>query len=518
MKSARHTHRWDWPVLLILAVGTALRFLALGQQSLWHDEIRSVTIALGGPENNILWAVLNIHGPLYLVLLKGWMALVGTGEGATRALSAALGAAGLALFYRVGLPLVGRRAAMIGLSLLAVSPFYLWYSQEVRNYILLFDLGLLAIYAFLADVREKTRGTFLAAIGTSVAVCLANLTGFFLLVFHCVYVLAFRRKVHYPFRRLLLLLVVVMVALSPWILQATESMGQLHLGRPDEAAGEGVAIKGECPPGLLSIPFTFYSFSLGFSMGPSIDELKIHRWPAVISYLWYLVPIMMLFAFAFLWGFHRARRSADEFRVLLLWVTIPVLLMVALSMLNLKAPNPRYAALAFAPYLLLIGIGIASIGNRTLRALVLIALLFFSAHADYRYFTNARYWRPDTRAAGKLLRQEVRPGDEAAVYTLVEPVHYYVGDAVTLRNPKPRDFASRERMTDWLHTNVGDQRRLWIVQCMGWWLDPEDRFVHLCQEIMIPKGEWDFPKAPVYLFEVPQDWGTQNSEGARPSP
>ncbi|MCK4774575.1 MAG: glycosyltransferase family 39 protein, partial [Candidatus Krumholzibacteria bacterium] len=113
MTGAIEKPRWDFTVLAIIFAGAALRFVALGQQSYWVDETRSISIALG--EYQIRWidTALDIHGPLHMMLLKLWMTLVGTAEAATRAMSAIFGALGLVVFYRVGVPLVGRRAAMI---------------------------------------------------------------------------------------------------------------------------------------------------------------------------------------------------------------------------------------------------------------------------------------------------------------------------------------------------------------------------------------------------------------------
>jgi uncharacterized membrane protein len=501
-------HLWDAPFVLMMAIGVTIRFLALGQQSFWDDEMSSLVSASGFPDGSLLTTVLNIHGPLYLVLLRGWIALFGQSEAIVRMLSAILGSAGLVLFYWFGLRVVGRAATLVGLGLLAISPYYLWYSQEARNYALLFDVGLVAVLAFLLDVERKTRGTFIAALGATVAGCLANLSGLFLLAFQGVYWLAIRKRTGYPMVRLIVLFVLVLVALSPWIIRAAQATGQVHLGRDEHGAGV-FAVKGESPPGLLSIPFTYYIFSFGLSAGPSVEELKLYRWPALMPHLWYLVPGSALFVLAALWGLRALRRSSRSFTLLLLWVTVPVLLMAAASSLNLKAPNPRYASLAFAPYLLLVGMGVFSIRIKALRTMLLAFLVLLSVYSDYGYFRNSRYWRPDARSAGKLLREQVKPGDGVIIYSLSYPVKYYVRDVVSLKEPQGKDFADEASMEHWLRAYARDKERIWVVQCHGWWIDREDRFLHLCQRIMVPAGEWHFPWLPVFLFEKPKDWASQ---------
>lgn len=497
---------WNVAVLLILAAGIILRFLALGQQSFEWDEIESVTMRWRGVDAGLLTVIMDPRGPLYLVLLKGWMSVFGQGDGAVRTLSALLGSVGLVLFYRAALITVGRTAAVVGLALLAVSPFHLWYSQWARNYVLFFDLGVLAVPAFLTDVQRRTRGTFLATLITTVGACLANLAGLFLFVIYGVYALAFGRRAHYPIVRLIVLVALAGAILWPWGIKALGVTGELHLGRPAESSGKLIS-KGDSPPGLLSVPFTFYNFSLGYSVGPSITELKIHRLPAVIPHLWYLIPAGILFGLTTLLGLRRADRSALP--VIAIWLVIPVILMAALSMLNLKAPNARYAFLAFAPYLLLIAVGVISIGNRVLRTGLLAALLLFSLYSDYNYFTNPRYWRPDARAAGELLTRHVRPDDAVIFYAMDYP-KYYVRTEINNLKLTRKYLAGEQAMELWLRSNTENKNRIWVVQCFGWWIDEDDRFLHLCQRTMIPAGEWQFKWLPVYLFVKPSDWESQD--------
>ena len=489
--------RQDLAVLCILAAGIAIRFLALGQQSFWHDEVHSVTTARGEAGTRLVDAIFNVHGPLYLVLLRGWMHIFGHTEIQIRTLSAILGSVGLVLFYRMARRLAGRTTGIIALVILACSPYYLWYSQEARNYVLLFDLGLIAVPAFLNELERRTRASFLVALLTLAATCLANLSGFFLLVLNGIYVLTVGRQLRYPVRRFLLLALLSAVILSPWIIRGAAWTGPLHLGVPQ--TGSNVpAVKGESPPGLLSIPFALYEFSLGPTLGPSVDEFKLHRLTAMIPHLWYLIPAAVLFA---LTTFHGIRRAGASVRsLLLLWFALPILLMAGLSVLNLKAPNSRYAFLSFAPYLILLAIGVSSIRRRTLRILTLAAIVLFSACSDHQYFTNREYWRPDARAAGQLLTREAGPGDAVVVYVLDYPLRYYVPDSMNFMLPGQSAFTDERATGVWLRANTAGKRRVWIVQCQSWWADRDDRFLRVCRDSMTLEREWRFTRLPVYLF------------------
>ena len=87
------------------------------------------------------------HGPLYFRLLHLW-ANWGTSEFALRALSIIFGAITVGLTYLMGLRFCNRRVAWIAATLLATSPFLIWYSQEVRYVLLMIATALLPSMPF----------------------------------------------------------------------------------------------------------------------------------------------------------------------------------------------------------------------------------------------------------------------------------------------------------------------------------------------------------------------------------
>lgn len=497
-----------------MVAGTVLRLLALGQQGYWVDEIRSVLIATGGAEREWAYPVWNIHGPLHLVILRLWMMLFGEGEAATRVLSVIFGVAAFPLFYRAALPLIGARAARFALALLVFSPFHLWYSQETRNYAMLFDVTLLAVPLYLREIERRTRGSFLAALAISVVGCLTNLAGFFLLAIYGLLALTLGRAHRYPLLRLFAFGLLAAVLVSPWIIRAATQMGTPTLER-SSLPGEMV-VRGESPPGLQSVPFAFYIFSLGFSSGPSIHELKLDRWEALKPLLPYLSIAMALFLGAAArgaWMLRRERRTALIFAI---WLVAPLALMAAFSMFNLKAPNARYALASFGPFLMLLGLGIASWRARWARGAALALLLAISARADFDYFTNPRYWRPDGRGVGALLTAQQQPGDLVISCGVPEPLKYYApAELPVVRRPEPRAQEPRHALPDWLAEVAPGWKRIWYVKIDSFWGDPKFRLLNACDAALIPDGRWEFEKALVARFIVPPDSAAPGDRGAR---
>jgi hypothetical protein len=84
---------FKWLLVSILIAAAALRFTALGRQSLWDDEGFTLQDAHIIPGQNFY----EVQPPLYFVLLRGWTRLAGTSVSAVRAFSAFCGLAGVAL-------------------------------------------------------------------------------------------------------------------------------------------------------------------------------------------------------------------------------------------------------------------------------------------------------------------------------------------------------------------------------------------------------------------------------------
>lgn len=131
----------------------ALRALQLGRESLWRDEVDSIRFALApwpAPLEN--FAKAGENGPLYHLILRGWLTLGGTSDLALRLFSTLCGLLLLAVIYALGRRLLGARAAGWAVILAAVSPALVWYAGEGKMYAL---QPLLIALALLAALRRR---------------------------------------------------------------------------------------------------------------------------------------------------------------------------------------------------------------------------------------------------------------------------------------------------------------------------------------------------------------------------
>ena len=147
-------HRHVVALLPIAALYLILGFYQIDDQSLWTDEVISVErIASGEPISTRIIS----QSPLYFFLLDLWGETVGMTEFALRSLSALLGLVALGLTYAIGLSLVSRRTALIATVLLATSPYFIWYAQEIRYVMLLLVTSLAMTYSFYRALPHAVR-------------------------------------------------------------------------------------------------------------------------------------------------------------------------------------------------------------------------------------------------------------------------------------------------------------------------------------------------------------------------
>ena len=130
----------------IVAVACLLRVYQLGTQEIWFDEAFSFHMAT---RRDVLGLLLAENSPpLYYLLLRGWVGLVGQSEAALRIISALAGTLFVAAIIWAGRELVAPGAGLWSGLMAAVAPIHVYYSQEARAYALL-TLALALTYAAL---------------------------------------------------------------------------------------------------------------------------------------------------------------------------------------------------------------------------------------------------------------------------------------------------------------------------------------------------------------------------------
>ena len=171
----------------LVLLGVALRLYGLEQKIVWHDEVATRVLAAGATmaaqmqglyhaqvltagqvlqyqqvqqDTSVLTLIADLakhdpqHPPLYYVLAKVWVDLWGDSVYALRTLSVLFSGLGLlAMYWFVRELAARRRAALIAMLLLGVSPLFILYGQEAREYALWALTLLLSSAALLRALR-----------------------------------------------------------------------------------------------------------------------------------------------------------------------------------------------------------------------------------------------------------------------------------------------------------------------------------------------------------------------------
>ncbi|HYP21819.1 MAG TPA: glycosyltransferase family 39 protein [Chloroflexia bacterium] len=147
-------------LLSVVLLGFVLRAYGLTAYGIWFDEayhIRLVTLPTVG---EMLRAVLANppSDPLYVLLLRPWVALFGHEDFSVRTLSVVLSTATLPATYWLGKVAAGRAAGLVGALLLAVSPYAIELGQQASLYVLATLTTTLALAAGLRWRGTGSRG------------------------------------------------------------------------------------------------------------------------------------------------------------------------------------------------------------------------------------------------------------------------------------------------------------------------------------------------------------------------
>ena len=145
-KNMKHNLFFGFLILMGTLVGVLFYFLPMSP--LWLDEAQSA--AISGESFSDLFDALRHdgHPPLYYFILGAWVDLFGDTSFALRALSGFFGVLSIFLTWSVSRLHMDRRASLISVVLMAISPFAIRYATEVRMYSMLIVLILLMYLVF----------------------------------------------------------------------------------------------------------------------------------------------------------------------------------------------------------------------------------------------------------------------------------------------------------------------------------------------------------------------------------
>jgi len=494
-------HRSAIELTAIVTLYLALAFFRLDGQSFWTDEALSLTERLRGPETYRI-------SPLYYVLLGLWSTLTGTTEFALRAFSALLGTAAVCITYAIAHIWINRKTAVFGAILLATSPYFIWYAQEVRWISLTFATSLLMTYWFIRAISAGSWRIWLFY-GASSLLALSSFVTVVLLVWaHGLFLLCCRS--YRPLLRIWLpLQLLIQLVFVIWIgVQAGPELAAALTTTPSITADD-LTRSGEYLPVLDVvgiIPYTFYAFSTGFSLGPSLRELHVTRSiNTLVSYAPTLLPLALLFGTIIGLGLMKLWQNRNLRIFLLLWLSVPILgTYIVATTTTFHEYNTRYVAISLPAYILILATAIAGFRRYVTQLVLLGSLLVVNGASLANYYFDTEYAREDARSAAKYLQSSGQPGDlillngNAAAFQ-----HYYRAGLPVVRvagqiTKEPSVVHVNGKLPE-ISKNHGFA---WLVEIRPWETDPQSIVKATLDRLALLRTSKSFPGVDVFHYEL----------------
>jgi len=449
-------------LLLFIALAFARGVYGLGGQSLWWDEslslqranyslrrVLSNEIVLTDTSRQVV--TFDNHPPLYFLLLHFVVKLTGQSEFALRFPSLAFSVLTVPLLYTVGKHLCDRRVGLLAALFGAISPLYLWYSQEARMYTMLTFLGLLSFYSLLriltSGVKRKTSNVkypisniqpstsnlqlTIIYIVSSVAMLATHYLGFLILLAELVIFLSSIRNARRrpePFDKLRT------PPAEGWRRVVIPVLGVLLIAVPILYYGFSILPKGEMA-GFRFIPLLelLRDVSNSFSLGISVQAER------VLAVHWVFRAVLLIGVLAIVWRTFRrlptlrregVPRSGQASNIqypisvpkpptsnkalpALIYLLAPVLAIYLVSYVRPAYMNIRHLIMVSPAFYLILAVGMVVIRKQwpLVFASCLALMIAGSAHSTQQYFSNEKYAKDDHRAWGEYLKAHAQPGD-----------------------------------------------------------------------------------------------------------
>ena len=382
--------------LLALITGSAavFRLHSLSAKTFWFDEGVSVAVARLDWYNfaRILWRR-EANMSLYYLLLRYWLHFGGS-EFFVRSLSVLFAVASIPAIYLLGRRLFDSRVGLMAAAMLAVNAYHVQYSQDARSYSLMVLLCLLSCLYFLKGLDQPSRRNRTVYVLSSALAVYAQFFSALLVIAQWVSLkMLDRRQIPRQTRNDWRWIALLVSPIAAFV--STTGTGPLRwVQRP-------------CPKDLW-----VFALHLTGNGGPLL------LLACVVACLAAVFPVLRSRP-----GL-RVSWEAWRYRFLVLWLVLPILLTLGLSLVK-PLFVPRYFIFCLPALLLLVACGVARLRSAVLMlpAVLFVLILSFRGTAGY-YRQDLDIQRDDWRAATHYLLSQAQFGDALLFHVPIGRMSY----------------------------------------------------------------------------------------------
>lgn len=468
--------RFEWVLLLLIIVfGSALRLYKLGEWSFWIDEIFTINHARAH-FSDLETLVRNIPPnrnwfPISTILLGQLLNKSVVTEFASRLPALIFGILSIPLFFLLIKRVYSSGPALIAVSLLALSPWHLQWSQNARGYTSLLLFFYLALFAFYWGLEK-------------------NKPGYILLFFILTYLSVSERLVALLIFPVILVYLIVLKWLKFDLPAGYNARFFSILGLP--IIGVGVI---ELVNYLINR--TSRLVDIGSEIADTFVGLSLENPLSQAVFIAFSIGIPVL-VFGFFSGIYFVRQKSRPGLLLFSAASIPFFLVIVAT--PFMFTEERYAFVALPGFLILCALGLqAAMKNvqsaNKLLILGILAVIFLDmAGTNLMYFRVNNGFHRDWKGAYELVDKNLLEADRI-ISTWPELGAYYTGQEVLSWQDMNKDLVEQSGTRTWF-VIVPDMAWYWGNEDFYWWVSHRTQLVDVFY-LRTP----DDMKIEVYLYD-----------------
>lgn len=440
-------------IYLILLLALFLRLWNINQ-SLWLDEAAQVIQG----KVPILYLLQNLqadfHPPLFHIIVHFWMYL-GTEEWKLRLLTVILGLISIFFTYLLGKKISNgnEKIALSGALFLAINPFHIYFSQELRPYMLSCLMGILVVLSFYYSLKSNKIKWWVLFIISTVLFIYSSYLSVFLLFGLITYWLINIKRYKTLIMPLLISLMVVGVLYLPWIPMVFQQL-EVSSGISKDLSGWESAVS---VPFLKALPLTLMKFIIG-----QINFMPFWVYSLVTAIVFTIYGLIIFKGIDY-------KKISSNF-LLIIFLSGLVSSVVFTFFLPVVAPKRLIFLLPL--FILLLSSGLAKVSKRLFLPLFTL-ISFLSLTFLFIYQTNPVFQREDWRSSVKKI-ESMASDHSIVVFKFSDPFApyswYEKNDiaVVSLTN----NLRVKESDLDRVNYVFGNKSQVFVYNYLGELTDP----------------------------------------------